>query len=51
MENDCPEWKLMAVNIGERNNWRSYVRSVMRAGSQLFGGEGGTDVDVPASAS
>ena len=49
-ERDCREWKLLAVNPHDRHTWRSGVRSVMRAASQLSG-RGPTDVDVaPAPA-
>ena len=50
-ERDCREWKLLAINPHDRNMWRSGVRSVMSAASQLSG-RGPTDVDVapvPAS--
>ena len=50
MEKDCREWKLMAVDLQERNTWRSGVRSAMGAASQLPG-SGPTDVvDAPAPA-
>ena len=44
MDKDCREWKLMTVDPQERSNWRSGVRSAMRAASQLPG-KGPTDVD------
>ena len=43
-EKDCHEWKLTTVDPKERSTWRSGVRSVMRAASQLPGKEP-TDVD------
>ena len=49
-ERDCREWKLSAINSHDRHTWRSGVRSVMHAASQLSG-RGPTDVDgapVPA---
>ena len=50
MEKDCREWKLTAVDLQERNTWRSGVRSAMLAASQLPG-SGPTDVDdAPAPA-
>ena len=50
-EKDCAERKLTKVDTHERNNWRSGVRSAMRAASQLPG-RGPTDVDdAPAPAS
>ena len=49
-ERDCSEWKLKTVDPQERSTWRSGVRSVMRAASQLPG-KGPTDVDdAPAPA-
>ena len=42
---DCREWKLSAINSHDIHNWRSGVRSAMRAASQLLG-RGPTDVDV-----
>ena len=42
---DYREWKLLAINLHDRNMWRSDVRSAMRAASQLSG-RGPTDVDV-----
>ena len=49
-EKDCHEWKLTTVDPQERRTWRSGVRSVMRAASQLPG-KGPTDVDdAPAPA-
>ena len=44
-ERDCREWKLSAVNPHDRHTWRSSVRSVMRAASQLSG-RGPTGVAV-----
>ena len=44
-ESDCREWKLSAIDPHDRHNWRSGVRSAMRAASQLPG-RGPTDVDV-----
>ena len=44
-ETDCREWKLSAINPHDRHTWRSGVRSIMRAASQLSGREP-TDVDV-----
>ena len=44
-ERDCREWKLSVINPYDRRNWRSGVRSAMRAASQLSG-RGSTDVDV-----
>ena len=44
-EKDCREWKLSAINPHDRRTWRSGVRSVMRAASQLSG-RGPTDMDV-----
>ena len=38
-ERDCREWKLSAINLHDRNMWRSGVRSAMRAASQLSGRE------------
>ena len=44
------KWKLLTVDPQERSNWRSGVRSAMRAASQLPG-RGPTDVDdAPAPA-
>ena len=43
-EKDCHEWKLTTVDPQETSTWRSGVRSVMRAASQLPG-KGPTDVD------
>ena len=43
-ERDCREWKLLAINLHDRNMWKSGVRSAMHAASQLGGGP--TDVDV-----
>ena len=36
-ERDCREWKLSAIDPHDRDNWRSGVRSAMRAASQLPG--------------
>ena len=36
-ERDCREWKLSAINPHDRHTWRSGVRSVMHAASQLSG--------------
>ena len=44
-ERDCREWKLSSINPHDRHNWRSGVRSAMRAASQ-FSGRGPTDVNV-----
>ena len=44
-ERDCREWKLLAIDPRDRHTWRSGVRSVICAGSQLPG-RGPTDVDV-----
>ena len=44
-ERDCREWKLPAIDPHDRYNWRSGVRSVMHAASQLPG-QGPTDVDI-----
>ena len=44
-ERDCREWKLSALSPHVRNMWRSGVRSVMRAASQLSG-RGPTDMVV-----
>ena len=44
-ERDCREWKHSAINPHDRRTWRSGVRSVMHAASQLSG-RGPTDVDV-----
>ena len=44
-ERDCREWKLSAINLQDRNMWRSSVRSAMHAANQLSG-RGPTDVDV-----
>ena len=50
LEKDCREQKLATVDPQERSNWRSGVRSAMRAASQLAG-RGTTDVDdAPAPA-
>ena len=35
LEKDCHEWKLTTVDPQERSTWRSGVRSVMHAASQL----------------
>ena len=43
-EKDCREWKLTTVDSQERSTWRSGVRSVMRAASQLPE-KGPTDLD------
>ena len=43
-ERDCREWNLNEVDPCDRDVWRSSVRSVMRAASQLPGKEP-TDVD------
>ena len=43
-EKDCREWKFITVDPQERSTWRSGVRSVMPAASQLPG-RGHTDVD------
>ena len=44
-ERDCREWKLSASNPHDRDTWRSGVRSVMCAASQLPG-RGPTVVDI-----
>ena len=44
-ERDCRQWKLSAIDPHNRHTWRSGVRSVMCAASQLPG-RGPTDVDV-----
>ena len=44
-ERDRREWKLSAINPHDRDNWRSGVRSAMRAASQLPG-RGPTVVDM-----
>ena len=44
-ERDCREWKLLVINPHDRHTWKSGVRSVIRAASQLSG-RGPTDVDV-----
>ena len=44
-EKDCREWKLSTINPHDCHNWRSGVRSAMRAASQLPG-RGPTDVDL-----
>ena len=50
MEKDCHEWKFLTIDSQERSTWRSGVRYVMRAASQLPG-RGPTNVyDAPASA-
>ena len=50
MKKDCREWKLTTVDPKGRSTWRSGVRSVMHAASQLPG-KGPTDVDdAPAPA-
>ena len=36
-ERNCREWKLSAIDPHDRHTWRSDVRSVMRAVSQLPG--------------
>ena len=36
-ERDCREWKLSAIDLNDRDTWRSGVRSAMRAASQLPG--------------
>ena len=36
-EKDCSEWKLRTVDPQQRSTWRSGVRSVMTAASQLLG--------------
>ena len=44
-ERDSREWKLSAIDPHDRDNWRSGVRSAMRAASQLPG-RGPTAVDM-----
>ena len=44
-ERDRREWKLSAIDPHDRDTWRSGVRSVMRAASQLPG-RGPTVVDM-----
>ena len=44
-ERDCREWKLSAIDPHDRDTWRSGVRSVMHAASQLPG-RGPTVVDM-----
>ena len=44
-ERNRREWKLLAIDPHDRHTWRSVVRSVMRAASQLPG-KGHADVDV-----
>ena len=34
-ERDRREWQLSAIDFHDRDNWRSGVRSAMRAASQL----------------
>ena len=34
-ERDCSEWKLSAIDLHDRDSWRSGVRSAKRAASQL----------------
>ena len=49
-ERDCREWKLSAIDLHDRDTWRSGVRFAMHAASQQHG-RGATDVDfaiVPA---
>ena len=36
-ERDCREWKLSAIDLHDRQTWRSGVRSAMHAASQLPG--------------
>ena len=36
-ERECREWKLSAINPHDRHSWRSGVRAVMHAASQLSG--------------
>ena len=36
-ERDCREWKLSAIDLHDRDTWRSGVRSAMHAASQLPG--------------
>ena len=44
-ERDCREWKLSGIDdLHDRRTWRSGVRSIMHAASQLPG-RGPTDVD------
>ena len=45
-ERDRREWKLSAIDPHDRHTWRSGVRSVMRAASQLPGR--GPTTPVPA---
>ena len=44
-ERDCREWKLSAIDFHDRDTWRSGVRCLMRAASQLPG-RGPTVVDI-----
>ena len=44
-ERDCREWKLSAIDLHDRDTWRSGVRSAMHAASQLPG-RGPTVVDM-----
>ena len=44
-ERDRREWKLSAIDLHDRDIWRSCVRSAMRAASQLPG-RGPTVVDM-----
>ena len=44
-ERDRREWKLSAIELHDRDTWRSGVRSAMRAASQLPG-RGPTVVDM-----
>ena len=45
IESDCRERKLTAIDPHNRHTWRSGVRSVMGASSQLSG-RGPTDVGI-----
>ena len=44
-ERDCREWKLSAIDPHGRDTWRSGLRSVMHAASQLPG-RGPTDEEM-----
>ena len=51
-ENDFREWKLTMVDSQERSTWRSGMRSVWRAASQLpVRGPTYVDISAPASKS
>ena len=44
-ERDSREWKISSIDPHDRHTWRSGVRSIMRAASQLSG-RGPSDVNV-----